>query len=743
MDSHFLWIVIILSVLAIVDLIVGVSNDAVNFLNSAIGSKVASRNTIMMVASAGILLGAGFSSGMMEVARKGVFYPQMFGLEEIMVVFVAVMITDILLLDLFNTLALPTSTTVSLVFELLGAALALGLLLGPAQGHLLSEYINVQSALRIVSGIFTSVGIAFTLGTAVQFLARLLFTFDVDRFLPRFGALFSGLALCSIFYFVLIEGLHGSQLLSEEFTAWLDRNTLMILFGIFVIFSVVAEVLRRGFGLNPLKFVVLGGTFALAMAFAGNDLVNFIGVPITGIQTYGKWIESGLSAEAFDIGFLSQKMKAPTGLLFGAGTIMILTLWFSGKARKVTETEVSLGRQDSGDEKFRPNGVSRTLVGSTLAVGRWINGMLPERFQRNLDKRFEKVSSEETPENDVAFDLIRASINLITAAFLIAYGTSLKLPLSTTYVTFMVAMGSSLADRAWGRESAVFRVAGVLNVILGWFVTAFLALITAALMATLMYKLGFWAIVTLFALALFTLVKSHLSFAKKERQLQAELEVLKIHDLELSDVVARSKEQCLESLDSVRKAFSVSIEELSDGNAGKVLQAKAELDKLRELSRKRQMRALTQVRRMSKADVEGSRVYLLLQDLLQDIAQSSYFLTQECATHLLNHHAPPSKPLVKDLRKVEDELCGLLKRISDALRSNRYGHFAEFREEKRKVLELINKELDDILSESSNKDLNKRSAQLASSMLLEAKDIAAVSVRLYRVYADFDKRPKS
>jgi phosphate/sulfate permease len=542
----------------------------------------------------------------------------------------------------------------------------------------------------------------------------------------------------SIFNFVLIEGLHGSQMFESGLMQWVDANIPLVNIGMFVFFSVLSEVLRRSAGVNPLKIVVLGGTFALAMAFAGNDLVNFIGVPITGIQTFQLWAASGIPAESFDLDFLNQKMKAPTGLLILAGVIMVLTLWFSGKAKRVTETEVNLGRQDSGDERFKPNVLSRALVGATLGIGKAISSLLPERFQKDLDKRFEKSETEQGP-TDQAFDLIRASINLIVAALLIAYGTSLKLPLSTTYVTFMVAMGSSLADRAWGRESAVFRVAGVLNVIVGWFITAVLALLTSALMAALMYALGFWAMIVLFALAMFTLFRSHMVFKKEEKEKSEEIQVLKLHELELSDVVSRSKEQSIESLLSVQKALSISIDALSSGNTGSVLKVKAELAKQRDLSRKRQMRAMTQVRRMSKEDVEGSRLYLLLQDLLQDMAQSAQLLTDECSIHLLNHHDPPNKSLNRDVQRVEKELGEYLKRIAEALKSNRYDLFEPLRAQKRTLLDLINSELDDLLQESSKRDVSKRAAQVVSAILLESKDIAAVSLRLYRVYVDFEK----
>jgi len=732
-----------LGILAVLDLIVGVSNDAVNFLNSAIGSGVSSRHVILIVASVGILMGALSSSGMMEVARKGVFYPGAFSLDQIMVVFVAVMITDIVLLDLFNSLALPTSTTVSLVFGLLGAGMAIGLAEGPGQNVPLDQFINVGSALRIISSIFVSVGIAFTLGTIVQFIARFLFTFHIEPKIPAFGALFSGIALTSIFYYVLIEGLHGSQLLRSSTLLWMEHNTAWLLLILFGVFSLISQVLLSVWRYNPLRLVVLAGTFALAMAFAGNDLVNFIGVPLTGLQTYQIWTHSGQPMAGFDLHFLEGQFHAPFGLLFFAGIVMIATLWLSGKAKRVTDTEVSLGRQESGgDEKFKPNWVSRAVVGSSLKLGQWMSASLPDRFQKDLNARFEKPELSNEGE-EKAFDLIRASINLVAAAVLIAYGTSLKLPLSTTYVTFMVAMGSSLADRAWGRESAVFRVAGVLNVILGWFVTAIMAMTVAAILAFTMNQFGFFAIVALFGLALFSLIRSHLIFHKEEVEKKQETEALKIKELSLKEIVNTSRLQSLDSIDSVRKAIQISIEELTSGNAGTILRVKADLKKQQDLSRKRQMRAMTQVRKMSKSDVEVSRLYLLLQDLLQDMAQSAFFLTEECATHVLNHHDPPNKAIMRDLRNVERELVQYLGQISQSIKQQDYSKYTVYQSDKRRILDLVNRELDDLLSDSSEKDITKKAAQVASSILLEAKDIAAVALRLYRVYADFDKRPKS
>jgi phosphate/sulfate permease len=521
MEQIYMFMIVALFTLAIIDLIVGVSNDAVNFLNSAIGSKAVSLRTIMIVASIGIAIGAVFSSGMMEVARKGIFNPGEFIFEEIMIIFMAVMITDILLLDLFNSLGLPTSTTVSIVFELLGASVAIALIKIYQDSASLSElvnYINSSQAFEIIRGIFLSVLIAFAVGVIIQYISRLIFSFQFEKNIKYTGGIFGGVSLTAITYFILIKGLKGVSFIKPETLDWVDENRLMLLLGSFVVFTLLSQLYISFFKGNILRVIIVIGTFALAMAFAGNDLVNFIGVPIAAWQSYNLWLNSGMDTQ-MSMSLLSGAVRTPSYLLFLAGIIMVVTLWFSKKARSVVETGINLARQGEGKEKFSPNLLSRLIVRGTVNISEGVSYVLPKRFLSKLDDRFEKSADKKRKKIDEpAFDFVRASVNLVVASILISIGTSLKLPLSTTYVTFMVAMGTSLADKAWGRESAVFRVAGVLNVIGGWFVTALVAFLAAATFASIIYYGGIVAIIGLLILAAVLLIRSFVVYKRSEKE---------------------------------------------------------------------------------------------------------------------------------------------------------------------------------------------------------------------------------
>ncbi|MCK5464621.1 MAG: inorganic phosphate transporter, partial [Bacteroidales bacterium] len=480
METFFLLIVIILIVLAVSDLVVGVSNDAVNFLNSAIGSKAAPFIIIMIIAAAGIVFGATFSSGMMEVARKGIFHPDQFFFGEIMIIFLAVMMTDIILLDFFNTFALPTSTTVSIVFELLGAAVAISLIKIHASGSTIADmslYINTSSALLMITAILLSVVIAFNVGLLIQYLVRVMFSFNFEKNIKYFGALWGGIAITAITFFILIKGAKGSSFLTKETVAWIRDNSLVILGVSFVGWTLLLQLLQLIFRLNILKFIVLIGTFALAMAFAGNDLVNFIGVPLAGLESFRTFQDSGMAdPSGFAMTALAEPVKTPTIFLLIAGSIMVLALWTSKKAKSVSATTIDLSRQDEGYERFESFGMARGIVRASIGFSNFINALTPRAITNFLKSRFNRDQLKDLKKDKgLSFDLVRASVNLVVASALISLGTSLKLPLSTTYVTFMVAMGTSLADGAWGRESAVFRVSGVVTVIGGWFFTAFCA----------------------------------------------------------------------------------------------------------------------------------------------------------------------------------------------------------------------------------------------------------------------------
>lgn len=517
METIYLGIVLFLFVLAIFDLVVGVSNDAVNFLNSAIGAKAASFKTIIFIAGVGVFIGAALSNGMMDIARHGIYQPQHFYFAEIMCILLAVMLTDVVLLDVFNTMGMPTSTTVSMVFELLGGTFALSLIkVYSSEGTLgLGDLINTDKALSVIMAIFVSVAIAFFFGMLVQWLARIVFSFNYQKRMKYSIGIFGGIAATSIIYFMLIKGLKDSSFMTAEYKTWIHDNTLMLVGAFFVFFTILMQILHIC-KVNVFKVIVLLGTFALALAFAGNDLVNFIGVPLAGYSSFMDYTANGQAAGAD--GYLMTSLlgpaKTPWYFLFGSGAVMVIALATSKKAHNVIKTSVDLSRQDEGEENFGSTPIARTLVRFSLTLANGISKITPESTKRWIDTRFRK--DEAIIADGAAFDMVRASVNLVLAGLLIALGTSLKLPLSTTYVTFMVAMGSSLADRAWGRDSAVFRITGVLSVIGGWFITAGAAFTFCFFVTIFIHYGGTVAIILLIGVAVFLLIRSQIMFKKRK-----------------------------------------------------------------------------------------------------------------------------------------------------------------------------------------------------------------------------------
>ena len=516
----FYWVILgFMAVLACFDLFVGVSNDAVNFLTSSIGCRIASFRTTMWVASMGVLLGATFSSGMMEIARSGVFHPQMFTFSEIMVIFFAVMISDVLLLDTFNSLGLPTSTTVSIIFELLGSALAAALMklymAGNGFGGIV-DFINTAKAMAIISGILISVGVAFVAGVVVQYLTRLVFTFHFEGAYRRVGGLFGGFSITAIFYFLIVKGAKGASFMRPEWIDWMNANTSTILLSMLIGLTVLFQFLILAFNFNVFKIVILSGTFSLAFAFAGNDLVNFVGVPLAALDSMLDFTAYGTDPLTYTMGNLLKGTQAPTFFLLFSGLVMVATLWFSKKARRVVQTSINLSSSQSGEhEQFGSSLPGRMIVRSGLGLGNIVRQILPVRLQAGLRSRF-KPRELKRDEQPLPFDYVRASVNLVLSSILIASATSLKLPLSTTYVTFMVAMGSSFADGAWDRESAVYRISGVLTVVSGWFLTAATACTFAALLCTLIMLGGKYMICALIVLVVALLVRSNFLVHKKE-----------------------------------------------------------------------------------------------------------------------------------------------------------------------------------------------------------------------------------
>ncbi|MCB0559704.1 MAG: inorganic phosphate transporter [Lewinellaceae bacterium] len=742
MPEYYLIIVILLFTLAISDLIVGVSNDAVNFLNSAIGSKVASRHAIMIVASLGIFVGATFSNGMMEVARKGIFNPEFFVFAEVMVIFLAVMLTDIILLDLFNTFGMPTSTTISIVFELLGASVAVSLLKIAAAGDsfsALGQYINSSSALAIISGIFISVGIAFVVGTFLQYLSRLLFTFQYERRMDWVGSLWAGLALTFLTYFLLIKGIKGASFVPDAFVSWVKDNTMLLIVISLVFWSIAMQVILMIFKVNILRIVVLFGTFSLAMAFAGNDLVNFIGVPIAGFESFNAWSASGAGAEDFGMAVLGHPVRTNTLLLLLAGIVMILTLWFSKKAQSVTETEVNLGRQEEGSERFLPNALSRGIVRYTRQISMGVQKLVPESWLEKAEDSFkpvEEVVKKEGEHDPAAFDLVRASVNLTVASMLIAFATSLKLPLSTTYVSFMVAMGTSLADRAWGRDSAVYRVAGVLNVIAGWFLTAFIAFSVSALFALAIYSFGGWAIGILVILAVFLISRTFLFHKRREKE-KAEEESFErqAEMIPAFQVLKETSSGIKQTLSGIRTALHDSLFGLLQEDQLLLERAEQAIHQLEKGNKSLKKKLFSAIRRIEEKNAEASRAYLLVYDLEQDILQSIKLIFHSCFEHVENVHKPLDNEQGELLYKMQEEVSSYLQDIEEVLGNGAYHAIDTVLEEKRNLfLELeglINHQVEGV----KKRKYGRRNSMLYFSLLLELKDLIAVAARFVKLYS--------
>lgn len=741
MADTYLILVIVLFALAIFDLTVGVSNDAVNFLTSAIGSKVARRRTIMLIAAVGIFLGAALSSGMMEVARKGVFHPGAFNFEEIMVIFIAVMITDIILLDLFNTFGLPTSTTVSIVFELLGAAVAVALIKMTAadQGlEHLSTYINGPNALKIVSGILLSVIFAFTLGAILMYFSRLLFSFHYKNKLKFLAPIWSALALTAMSYFLLVKGMKNASFIDKEFMALVKDNLLISLGIIFGFWAIVLTAISNFTKFNILRFAVLFGTFALAMAFAGNDLVNFIGVPIAGFQSYEHWVGAG-SPEGLPMTFLEEKVPTQPFLLFIAGGIMVATLLLSKKARSVTDTTVKLGRQDEGAERFRPNAFSRGIVLASQAINNIFIAVLPSGLRGRISKAFEPAPPEPTEDGEEgpAFDLIRASVNLAVASMIISYASSQKLPLSTTYVSFMVAMGASLADRAWGRDSAVYRIAGVVNVILGWFGTAVIAFTVSAIFALIISSFQIYGVAGLVMLAAGLILRSNYVHRRNERRvaLAREVEIAR-SSLTPTEVRGQVKQKAYQTIVSVRKTISSSIDGLLAENKSVLKSAQREMIGLAEANEAFRHSLYHYLKRIQESDTETGRLYLTVYDLEQDLIQSVKFINETCASHVQNVHSPLMPEQAVQLGQVRSHLDAYLEAVAETLGNGGVSedHLTHVVSSKDNILQELEGVLDHQTKGIRHEDYNSRNSLLNFSLAFEIKDLAVASAEFVQLF---------
>ena len=743
MENFYIILVVILFALAISDLIVGVSNDAVNFLNSAIGSKVAPRYIIMIIASVGILVGTTFSSGMMEVARKGIFHPDQFYFSEIMIIFLAVMLTDVVLLDVFNTLGLPTSTTVSIVFELLGSAVAVALVkinhLGQTAGDL-ALYINSGKALAIISGILLSVVVAFTVGALVMYITRLIFSFNHNRTIKKFGAIWGGIAITAITYFMLIKGAKGSSFLTEATTDWIKNNSTLIILYSFIGWTIVLQLLYWIIRLDILKMIVLVGTFALAMAFAGNDLVNFIGVPLAGLKSFQTFIaDPGTDPDGLLMVALTGKSKANTFILLIAGMVMVITLWLSRKARKVTETEVNLSRQGSGSERFGSSMLSRTLVRAAVDISNAFEKITPNVLKNSISKRFDDTEYQKKlkkMKDAPSFDMVRASVNLTVASILISFATSLKLPLSTTYVTFMVAMGSSLADKAWGRESAVYRITGVITVIGGWFMTAFTAFTVAFIIALVISWGGAIAIGAFVLIALYTVIRTHASFNKKEA-INNKIKRLSDEELHADNIMTKCSLEVRNMLKAVVTVFSDTIEGITNEDRKKLKNICKDVDDLNMESKHLKNNVHNTLSRLQEEEGETGHFYVQVIDYLREMAHALSFISNPSYEHVDNNHKPLLKAQIEELDDLNKGIKELFEAIIDTIEKNNYSNIPELIEQQQDILDKLKSGRKKQIKRIKNNEAGTRNSILYLGILNEIKNFLLQSINLVKAQRDF------
>ena len=681
MEIVYFSFIVFLFMLAVFDLVVGVSNDAVNFLNSAIGAKVARFRTILIIASIGVFVGATMSNGMMDIARHGIFQPQMFSFNDLLCIFLAVMVTDVVLLDVFNTLGMPTSTTVSMVFELLGGTFILSLLkIATDETGLLgfADLLNTDKALSVILGIFLSVAVAFIFGTVVQWLSRLIFTFNYTSKLKWKIGLFGGIATTCILYFALLKGLKDSSFMTPEYNAWIKENTMYLVGGCFVVSTVLMQVFHWC-KINVFKIVIFMGTFALALAFAGNDLVNFVGVPLAAYSAYQDFAANGAGqADTFMMSSLNESAKTPFIFLFLSGVVMVYALATSKKAQNVVKTSVDLSRQDEGEEMFGSSRVARSIVRGANNVNEFFSKYTPKPLVRWIDARFNK--DEAILAQGAAFDLVRASINLVLSGLLIALGTSLKLPLSTTYVTFIVAMGSSLADRAWSRESAVFRITGVLNVIGGWFLTAGIAFSACALVTIAMYYGGAVVMALFVFVAVFILIKSNFSTKRKD-ETDYEEQLFK------GIMNAKDKAECWgllkkhvcatqqEMLDFVWKTYEDVVNGFVDEDLKTLRRAVKRIDAEKSRRKKLRQRELVGMRRIDKRiSLEKNTWFHLASNSGEQMLYCLKRMSEPCKEHVDNNFNPLSRECIEGILPVKKKIVDYLMRSERIVEDRDYEH---------------------------------------------------------------------
>ena len=750
MDLLFLGIVIFLFLLAVFDLSVGVSNDAVNFLSSAVGSKAASFKRIIIVAAIGVFVGAAMSNGMMDVARHGIFRPENLSFYDVIAIFMAVMVTDVILLDVFNSLGMPTSTTVSLVFELLGATFVVALFKMAAPDNTLGmgDLLNTEKALSVILGIFLSVGIAFVFGTIVQFLARLIFTFEYKSKLKWKVGLFGGIACTAIVYFMLLKGIKDLTIMTPELKAWIGSHNMLILGVCLVGFTILMQLLHL-MKVNVFKVVVLLGTFSLSMAFAGNDLVNFVGVPLTSLDSYNDYIANGGgNLHGFMMSSLNGPAQTPFYFLIGAGGIMVIALSTSKKARQVTQTTVGLSSKSQGDEMFGSSRLGRALVRGALNAHSWVSDRTPVKVKAWVNRRMNSAITQE--EQGAAFDLVRGSVNLMLAAILIAFGTSLKLPLSTTFVTFMVAMGTSLADRAWGRESAVFRVTGVISVIGGWFITAGVAFIGAGMVVCLMHMGGIPVMIAGGVIAIIVLIRSNMKFRKKKAEENSDSlfqTILSVDDPSevwgLLNIYINEKQKMF--LNFAAGCFNDIMHGFMDDN-GKLLSRseKALVNEKDVLKSQRRKLTLCLQHVNPETAIEKRTWFHLSNNMAMSMSYNMRHIDEVCKEHVDNNFRPLPEPLKKALSGVCESITGVLRDAEQAMDSKSPEQIDSLRERCSIIkdrLSYLTRDVYDLLQKADTENLTVTYVYL--NVLQETQEFVTSLRKMLRAVGKLNLAPAS
>lgn len=748
METIYITMLVILMGLSITGLIVGVSNDAVNFLTSAFGSKVAPLRTIFTVASIGVLIGAAFSSGMMEIPRSGIFHPGKFHFEDVMTIFMAVILANILLIDFFNDLGLPTSTSVSIVFELLGAAAFLALVKIYNQNGSFSEvfdFLNTTKVLEIIVALLLSVVLAFTLGVIVQYISRLIFTFQYEKKIKYIGAVFGGISFTALTYFLFLNGLESLTFIPENSIEYIKSNVWVVLVSSFVFWTAISQVLISVLKTDILKIIILTGTFALALAYAGNDLVNFIGVPLAGKDAFVLWHQeyllTGVSPTDFTMEGLAETPPSTSMIyLLLAGIIMVFTLWYSKKARSVIETGVDLARQGDGDEKFEPNNLSRFIVRYSLIVINGISVIFPKKFRIKVEQRFRKPEELLTDKriDAPAFDTLRASINLVVAAILISVGTGMKIPLSTTYVTFMVAMGTSLSDRAWDRESAVYRVTGVLKVVGGWFVTAFVAFIGAALFAAILWFGGLIAVLILSAFAIFMVIRSAILHSKKVKAEKQNKKFNRQDIISINEITVEISDNITKVIKNTNKRYGKVIKHLGYHDLTKLKKDTKKVKKIQKEVEKLDDNVFYLIKSMEENTIEASKFYILFLDHLESMVDSLSAITNAGYDHVNNNHKNLKFNQIRDLKKLGREMNFLFEDIIQIFETHSFGDLNQIIESKSYLLEdvseMIQKQITRI---RTRKKSSRKNTKLYFGLLLETKDLITSTLDLLHLYRDF------